>query len=981
MESAPFAGVVLCCTSIPVDLRTSLAKKVEELGGVHKNDLTHEVTHLIVGDYNTPKYRHVALDRPDIKPMCVGWVDAVRDLWTRDAPIDFPALEAAWQLRTFEVHGGLPAGPDEADEAGAGGNNNEGGGEPGDAAAAKRGRLLCSVTGFEEEDRQAVIALIVDNGGVYSGDLTRAVTHLIVNKPEGKKYNAALHWNIKTVAIEWLHDSVARGMILDESKYDPRLPANERGKDAWGRNNAERTASILGKRLRDAAAQAAAAEKQNGQRKLRKTTSQKLSVQRDDLWGDILGKPAQPSPAAGPAPPQAAATEARKSATPAADSSKPTNGADIRKPPQKAPAPPAEDVSNGGVLSTSIFCIHGFSPERTNVLAGAVATMGGAIASSLAEMAAIASRRPDTPLFQHVIVPQEERPETHPAVANDVLLVTEFFIERCLHKKQYALSGGPSTTLAQAPNPGTIGRPFAVFPIPGFATLSICSSGFTGVDLNQIDKTVRQLGAKYEERFTAQCSVLVVTSLPAVRKQKLELALSWKVPVVEAKWLQACIKSGTLVPVGDYLFPQLRQNPSSLNGPAVRPSTAKAQPSNPEPTLAFTVPTLVVASPRTLHSAGAQDQQDEEGGPKNNGNETDLDPTAPYETAQSHQEEPLLPPISTTTAAAAQTTYNKDVDLQTLSVAPSAAQQPLVNNPFRSDSDSPPSRRPVELAQPASVPAPQLRQQQQPKPRQPLNRVHSEIADSAAGDSDGFIDSDDGGGVGSSKVSPLKQMRQQSLQRQQQQQQQQPKSANTSTTMKRSATARTAAASTKAVHRPVLGRVASDGLGHQYHQPAIPMGISIDDLIKDTGGAPAKSIAALQQQPSNQQLLPSHQTKRGSGFGRSHSSVLGMSVPENDVLAEPRGYDGSAVAGVSDLPPTQNQVQYLDPEAERMREQLMRKIMGGADPQPANANTGEARPTASAVGRREDNAALRAGTAEEALAEARQSVRRSSRLR
>lgn len=928
--------------------------------------------------------------------MCVGWVDAVRDPWTRDAPIDLPALEAAWRLRTFEVHGGLPTGPGGVDEAHAGDNGNNGnngnngdGGDAAEASSAKRGRLLCSVTGFEEEDRQAVIATIVDNGGVYSGDLTRAVTHLIVNKPEGKKYNAALHWNIKTVAIEWLHDSVARGMILDESKYDPRLPPHERGKDAWVRNHAERTASILGKRLRDAAAQAAA-EKQNGQRKLRKTTSQKLSVQRDDLWGDILGKPAQPSPAIEPAAPQAATTEPRNGQTTAADTSEPANGAEAQKPAQRATAPPA-DVSDRGVLSTSIFCIHGFSPERTNVLAGAVATMGGAVASSLAEMAAVATSRSAAPLFQHVIVPQEERPEAHPTVANDVLLVTEFFIERCLHKKQYALSGGPSTALTQEPNPGTIGRPFPVFPIPNFDALTVCSSGFTGVDLNQIDKTVRQLGAKYEERFTAQCSVLVVTSLPAVRKQKLELALSWKVPVVEAKWLRACIASGTLVPVGNYLFPQLRQNPSSLNGPAVRPPTAgKPAPLNdPEPTMALTVPTLVVASPRTLHVAAARDQQGANGDPKNkNDNETDLDPTAPYETAPSHQDEPLLPQVGRPTAAAADTTTAKEADPQTSSAAPSAAQRPLIHNPFRSDSDSPPPRRPSSVApQPAPVPPPPQLQQQQSKPRKPFDRVLSEIADSAAGDSDGLVDSDDGGAGGSSKVSPLKQLRQQRLQ-----QQQQPKTSKSVSTMKRSSTATApattaAAGSTKAIQRPALGRVVSDGLAaaaSHHHHPPIPIGISIGDLMKDTG-APTKSLPALQQQQQqpNQQLLQQEQqqNRKGSGFGRSHSSVSGMSVPENDVLAGPRGYHNSAAADASDLPPTQIQVQYLDPEAERMREQLMRKIMGGADP--SSVNTADAGRSSSVAAARlgEESAAPRAGTAEEALAEARQNVRRSSRFR
>ncbi|CAK7215205.1 protein kinase activating protein dpb11 [Sporothrix curviconia] len=961
METLPFTGVVLCCTSIPVDLRDDLAKKVTELGGVHKPDLTHEVTHLIVGDYDTPKYRHVARDRPDIKPMCIGWVDAVLDLWTQDAPIDLPALEEAWRLRTFEVHGGLPG------QAGGGGGDNDH--DESNKAPVERGRLLCSVTGFEEEDRQAVIAMIVENGGVYSGDLTRSVTHLIVNKPEGKKYNAALHWNVQTVAIEWLRDSVARGMILDETKYDPRLPPQERGKGAWVRNAAERTASILGKRLREAAAQAAA-EKQNGMRKLRKTASQKLSVQRDDLWGDILGKQLEPAAAGAAAPRKSSLAEN----APAAGPAKPANDVVPQQAPQK-PATKASGGTAGGVLSTSIFCIHGFSPERTNVLAGAVATMGGAIASSLSKMAALATSRSDAPLYQHVIVPQEERPDAHPTVPGDVLLVTEFFIEQCLHKKQYALPDGPSTTLVREGNPGSIGRPFPVFPIPGFDTLSVCSSGFTGVDLNQVDKTVRQLGAKYEERFTAQCSVLIVTALPAVRKQKLELALQWKVPVVDAKWLQACIASGTLVSVAAYLFPQLRQNPSSLSGPAVRPqppSSKSRADVDPEPTMALTVPTLVVGSPRTLHAADPEPNL--------------TAPTAPHETAPSHQEESLFARVgdNPTTAAPVST---KENDPMTSSAAPSASNRPLIHNPFRSDSDSPPPRRPSPPTPPQPVPQAQAQAQAQlqQKSRKPLNRVLSEIADSAAGDdSDDALSEDNGGGgsgVGSNKVSPLKQMRQQAQAK----------------IMKRSVTANTGAGAASGPPatkppRPALGRVVSDGLAaatHQYH-PAIPMGISIGDLMKD--GGPQQGHAQR----------PDQNSRRGSVFGRTYSSVSGMSLPEDDGRegaggarnangkkgnGNGNGNGGGGADGDDDdtasLPPTQAQLQYLDPEAERIREQLMRKILGGAVAADSSSVI-DARPSAASREMHFGNgeAAQRAGTAEEALAEARQQhVRRSSRLR
>lgn len=109
--------------------QSTIAKKTDELGGIHKYDLTPDVTHLIVGEYDTPKYRHVAKERPDIKAMAVGWVDAVRNLWVRDEQIDFRAMEKEWGLKAFETGGGAI---DDNQEVG------------------PKTTLTCCLTGFDE---------------------------------------------------------------------------------------------------------------------------------------------------------------------------------------------------------------------------------------------------------------------------------------------------------------------------------------------------------------------------------------------------------------------------------------------------------------------------------------------------------------------------------------------------------------------------------------------------------------------------------------------------------------------------------------------------------------------------------------------------------------------------------------------------------------------------------------------------------------
>ncbi|KAM7193788.1 hypothetical protein V8F20_008263 [Naviculisporaceae sp. PSN 640] len=509
-NSRPFAGVVICCTSIPPEHRANIALKTEELGGVHKYDLTPDCTHLIVGDYDTPKYRHVVKERPDVKCMDAHWVTAVRDLWVQDADIDFAALEKEWQLKTFEIGGGEPTP---------------------DGSVPKRVRLLCCMTGFEDFDvRQDVIDKIKAHGGNYTGDLSRSVTHLIAHKPIGKKYQAAKNWGVHTVSIEWVNDSIERGLILDEKLYDPVLSPEERGVGAWNRESLKLRVR-LGKRLRETSV----ANKEEGRRKLRKTASMKLSTQRDHLWGDILGKPKvdEPAPVAAPQP-QVPAFSAK---------TQPTQ--------QQTSDTQATALSSLGrqdesvIFASCCFFIHGFEKKKHDILANVISSLGGLVCHSLEEVVSTSGAQLS---HRFLAVPQSSSPDTHPPLPDNVNIITEFYIEKCMHHKYFF-----------DPRQHVIGRPFPVFPIPGFEKLSISTAGFTGVDLNQVDKAIRQLGATYQETFNAQASVLICVSLEKVRPQKLDLAVVWKVPVVSNEWLWQCISTGYNVPIEDYIFPEIKE--------------------------------------------------------------------------------------------------------------------------------------------------------------------------------------------------------------------------------------------------------------------------------------------------------------------------------------------------------------------------------------------------------------------------------------
>ena len=71
------------------------------MGAVHKFDLTSDVTHLIVGETDTPKYKFVAKERPDVICLKASFIEAVRRSWLEGGETDVEALEKEHTLPTF----------------------------------------------------------------------------------------------------------------------------------------------------------------------------------------------------------------------------------------------------------------------------------------------------------------------------------------------------------------------------------------------------------------------------------------------------------------------------------------------------------------------------------------------------------------------------------------------------------------------------------------------------------------------------------------------------------------------------------------------------------------------------------------------------------------------------------------------------------------------------------------------------------------
>ncbi|KAL8697196.1 MAG: hypothetical protein Q9201_007254, partial [Fulgogasparrea decipioides] len=501
------------------------------MGAVHKYDLTSDVTHLIVGDADTPKYKFVAKERPDVKCLLATWVEALRESWMEGGEPDVQALESRYKLPTLH-------------------------------------NLRVCVTGFEDMAyRKKLEDDVNTNGGKYRANLTKDVTHLIAKDPSGAKYKYAMEWNIKIVAVEWLEQSLERGMILDESLYSLFLSPPERGHNAWIRRVV--SASSLGKRSFEGDMAP------NGPRKLRRSASTKLSSQNFGLWTDIVNGEIQTDevtynewseqPLPSKSTVQAASSATSKSLeTPTENSflrSESSGSTNVNAIPSMAP-PPAKEARKVGIFAGKRLLLHNFNEKKTSVLHDHLLSQDAEILPDYNAFTPCAMSSPDN---EFLLVPHDLAIDQIPIIPETVhqpVVVTDMWVERILHRKRYI-----------RPEANVTNTPFRKFSIPGFERLVVCSTRFEGVDLLHVSRAVKLMGATYNETFSEKASVLVCNEV-VPGHLKLRHAQLWNIPTVNAAWLWDCIRSGSLLAFEPYLV-----QPYSASS---RPQANEAQRQEPD---------------------------------------------------------------------------------------------------------------------------------------------------------------------------------------------------------------------------------------------------------------------------------------------------------------------------------------------------------------------------------------------------------------
>lgn len=455
------------------------------MGAIHTLDLTGKVTHLVVADVRTPKYRCVAKERPDVKILDSDWIEAVRAQWIEGGDVDLLALEEEYRY------------------------------------PALAGLHIC-VTGFTDlEQRLYLEKTVPEHGAKYSGDLTKQVTHLIVAVPEGAKYTYAKQWGIPCVSLKWFLDSLTRGMVLDESLYDPLMPEENQGRGAYRLEM--KSKAVLGKRGPDNESQTA---EDTRKRKLRRTASTRLEGQSQDILLDISTREANLD--------ACKADQWHEEGTGRGDFVKEHRQERPKPADEQHPrAPPRHEALEPGKLFSGWYMhMHGFDAPIKDKLRAILEHRYGA---QVVQSASALENAPSNPFFSGrcVLVPHVRAnadcavPQVPPAT----FLATEWWVERCIHSKQIL-----------DPDKDPLSRPMWDLSIPALSELTVCSTGFTGVDLRQIAEVVDLAGATYQEKLLPSTSVLISSS-SVMKREKAFYARKHGIPAVTPDWLWACLQT------------------------------------------------------------------------------------------------------------------------------------------------------------------------------------------------------------------------------------------------------------------------------------------------------------------------------------------------------------------------------------------------------------------------------------------------------
>ncbi|VEU22023.1 DEKNAAC103020 [Brettanomyces naardenensis] len=170
------------------------------MGGIFLDDLMADVNVLIVGDYDTEKYKFCAKRRHDIKFIKADAIYSIYSEWREGREFDSSVIDQ----HLCSVFEGLSI-------------------------------CLSRISNADDDiyNKNYISTLIKEFKGTPTDSLLMSTSFVITTEQRGKRFEKALEWGIPVVHPKWVLDSAMRGAIMEHKYYDiGKVSEDEMGKDA-----------------------------------------------------------------------------------------------------------------------------------------------------------------------------------------------------------------------------------------------------------------------------------------------------------------------------------------------------------------------------------------------------------------------------------------------------------------------------------------------------------------------------------------------------------------------------------------------------------------------------------------------------------------------------------------------------------------------------------------------------------------------------
>lgn len=354
---------------------------------------------------------------------------------------------------------------------------------------------ICFTNIDSQEERKLLIEAVNANGGSAHEDLNKNMTHLVTNRDSGKKCQFAKKWGLILVRPQWVNASIERGAALSETYFSLDLSDQEVGQGAiadWN-NIQSRSVTHANKRKTD--------DESTGNLRL----ARKSRINMDSVWKSIIPeRTSQPT----------ISEDGEEAWRDKLHESKiiPQEYADLA-----AGFEAQKEKVSTGLFANKIFTLSGFSNSERQVLENVIISHQGRLSKS--------------PVATQYLVVNSKGPGTDLGNLKTFNVITEWMIERSLHKKKFIHDYWSDFVPKK--------------PIPEFHDLNISISGFSGVELLHLERLIGMVGAQYQPVFVESRDLLISTQ----NSKKFAYALAWNVPIVNEKWLWKCATEGRLLPL------------------------------------------------------------------------------------------------------------------------------------------------------------------------------------------------------------------------------------------------------------------------------------------------------------------------------------------------------------------------------------------------------------------------------------------------